>query len=610
MLDRYGAFESFSGVPYHYLYELEGISSKLATRIQSHYSRAYKTYKRYGTDNDNYGFSMLRELRENDDESLKQLSERHICQLIATNPYALTNVRGISFKRADRIALENYGYEDDSPERHEAANIYIAKQKGVMQKWQYKRERDKLGLRSGEHEHDGVIVENGLIWLPSEIEAEETIAKFFESVTHNHVKRDSVGLRAVLHDGLNEEQLKAVELALSETKAMALTGGAGCGKTRVTAAIAEAAKAEGKTLRVMTFAGKAAMRAEEAMREAGVFDVPCSTIHRALGLVGAHSDGELEIFEDIVVLDEASMIPNWLMSAVIKAMPETSTLILVGDPNQLPPIGYGTPFKDYLSLWLPHVHLVKNYRQANQQSIFKFAEAIRTQDPERYEAQPSGVQTHFDIDPNNESFFDAMIKSVEPLGLHEWACVSWTNNIIQAMNLHIQSLLNPQGKTLFRVPCWDLPKQGTRPTLADVRLGDKVLVTDNDAKYGIFNGQTGVVVDYNMNLITLGMGYANALGEPTTVEIAINDAEDLLQLGYCVSVHKSQGSGWEAVILYQPFEVKFEPRKFYYTAATRAKNQLYIVTTMSELEFWRNVCKADNETPSTLLKRMKNRPAA
>ena len=579
-------------VPYTRLTHLEGIAHNLAGRVMRDYNKAYNRYRKYGGD-DEYGFN-----RGLNGYLPPELGEADICKVLAVNPYRLIETRGIGFDKADKIAQQNYDFGRDDPRRHFAGNQHIVSRKGVMPRWQYDRERQKLELRNTEYELDGVIVERGSVWLPAELEAEELVCRFFASVRHNVVfDSNDPGVRAVSGDGLNAEQLEAVRLAVSGVRALSLTGGAGCGKTRTIAAIARAAAAKGKTVRVMAFSGKAAMRAEEAMREDGAGDVACSTIHRALGL--PHWDGE-KLGEDVVILDEASMIPNWLLAAVIRALLPHATLMLVGDPNQLPPIGYGAPFRDYLELWLPHVHLTQNYRQANQQSIFQFAEAIRTQTPEAYRPAASGVQTHYGIDAENEGFFDAIVESVAPLGLHEFQIVTWTNNICQALNLHIQNLLNPHGEKIFDYPCWDLPRERGRAPRADVRVGDKVLVTDNEYEYGVFNGQTGVVTAATYKDLTLDLGHR-------VVVMPIKDAWDLLQLGYTVTVHKAQGSGWEAVIVYQPFEVKFGPRRFYYTSATRAKNQLYLITTMSELEYWRNVCEADNDPVSTLITRSKER---
>lgn len=590
--------------PYRRLCDLEGIGPKIATRIVRHYNKAWNSYTKYSADEEDLGlFTLGSAYGDSGVKAPGELSEWDICVCIQAKPYSLTAVRGVAFGKADTIAQRNFGGHRDAPDRHRAGNRFIAGRKGAMPLWQYRRERQKLELRDDEHEFAGVIVEQGAVWLPAELEAETFLAQFFESVA----EREPSGIvRAVggtlRGEALNAEQLSAVSLALSGVRAMALTGGAGTGKTRTLAAVGKAAAAHGLKMRVMAFSGKAAMRAEEAMREGGALGVECSTIHRALGIQGTYRADTGVLGEEIVVLDEASMIPNWLMAAVVKALKPGATLMLVGDPNQLPPIGYGTPFQDFLALGLPHIHLTQNYRQANQQSIFKLAEAIREQEPELYEPAASGVQAHFQIDPENEQLFDGIIRACAPLGLHEWQAVTWTNAIQQALNLHIQKLMNPHGQRLFDYPCWDL-KEGSFTPRADVRVGDKVMVTDNDYDYEVFNGQMGVITKVTFRTLTLDLGHR-------ILEMDVADARDLLQLGYCCTVHKSQGSGWEAVIVYQPFEVKFQPRRFYYTSVTRAKNQVYLVTPMSEFEFWRNACQSDNDPESTLLGRLRLPPAA
>jgi exodeoxyribonuclease V alpha subunit len=351
----------------------------------------------------------------------------------------------------------------------------------------------------------------------------------------------------------------------------------------------------------MAFAGKAAMRSAEAMREAGVDFVECSTIHRALHLQSQATHPE-SLNEDVIVLDEASMIPNWLMAKVVQALRPTATLLLVGDPNQLPPIGHGTPFQDYLALGLPHLHLVQNYRQAGQVSIHQFAEAIREQNPGLWPGAEQGVQTAFSVDPGDvEGDFNTSVKAAAARhALLEWQVVTWKNETRHQLNQHLQELLNPTaGHPLFTYRLWGVKDEYGRDLDAAVYIGDKVLVTDNDYDYNVFNGQTGIIVAADGRTLTVDF----ADGEPPRV-IDLTDARDLMQLGYAVTVHKAQGSGWETVILYQPEPVTFSPRRFYYTSVTRAKNHVELWTTLSQRAWWTNVLQADNDPDSTLIQRV------
>lgn len=579
------------------LYDLEGIGAKLADRIKRHYNDLRKEHEKYGSHD--HLFTRLNaqpDLFRGSDE----LSEQEVLTLISFDPYRLREVRGINFKRADTIALQNYRIDPNDPRRHEAGNQSIVEQNGPLPVWKLRKEREKLLLRDPELETHGVILDHDLAWLPAELRAEEDLAHLFEDVLTSSNTLTPPDLSALDLGPLNADQARAVQTALSGTRVMALTGGAGTGKTRTTAAIAHAAKRLKKSMRVMAFAGKAAMRSQEAMGEDGVDWIECSTIHRALGLKGPYSHPNA-LEEDIIVLDESSMIPNWLMAKVVKAMRPTATLILVGDPNQLPPIGYGTPFQDYLSLGLPHVHLEINYRQAGQVSIHEFAEAIRQQNPNLFTPSESGVHLRFAINPADaESDFDTTIRhAAETLELHDWQVVTWKNDTRHGLNQHLQELLNPHGTGLFHYRLWGMKDEYGRDQDAEVRIGDKVLITDNDYNTGVFNGQTGVITALEHGELVIDFGPGE--GER---RIPLEDARDLMQLGYAVTVHKAQGSGWDTVILYQPEPVRFSPRRFYYTSVTRAKNAVHFFTTLTSREFWVNAMQADHDPDSTLLQRV------
>lgn len=583
----------------HHIHHLDGIGIKLASRIERHYNDLYQEWKKYGAHDELFtGLITQPGLYQGN----QHLNEQEILTLIESNPYELRNVRGINFKRADAVAMTNYNIKPNDAKRHHAANQSIVEQYGPLQLWKYDKERERLDLRNRQLRLAGVIEDHGRAWLPAELQAEEHLAELFEDVLTSATKltlRDLTGLNL---GNLNDDQMRAVQTALSGTRVMALTGGAGTGKTRTTAAIAHAARATKRTMRVMAFAGKAAQRSQEAMREDGVDWITCSTIHRALSLKGPNTIPN-PLDEDIVVLDEASMIPNWLMAKVVRAMRPTATLLLVGDPNQLPPIGYGTPFQDYLELELPHVHLVQNYRQAGQVAIFEFAEAIRTQNPTLYQPTdpPTGVIPRFGIDTDaaEEEFNQTIKAAAENLEHHEWQAVTWKNDTKDALNQHLQELLNPNAHPVFTYRLWSLEDKNGRYPDASVCIGDKVLITDNDYEFGIFNGQTGLITDSTGSTLTVDLGPGE--GER---EIPIEDARDLMQLGYCVTVHKAQGSGWETIVLYQPEPVRYSPRRFYYTSVTRAKNAVHVFTTLTKRDFWVNALQPDNDVDSTLVQRV------
>lgn len=582
------------------LIHLDGIGHKLADRITRHYNELRREFKRYGAHDHLFAkLASQPDIFHGDEDTL---SENEILTLISFDPYALREVRGINFKRADTIALNNFHVPLDHPMRHAAGNQSIIEQFGPLREYELDKQRDRSGLHNRTHARAGVILDHDRAWIESELNAEQDLAHLFEDVLTSATQHAPADLTNLNLGNLNDDQLKAVATALSGVRTMALTGFAGTGKSRTTAAIAHAAKARRKTMRVMAFAGKAAMRSAEAMLEDGVDWIECSTIHRALQLRSPNTiPAALE--EDIIVLDEASMIPNWLMAKVVQAMHPSSTLVLVGDPNQLPPIGYGTPFQDYLKLGLPHVHLEINYRQAGQVNLQRFAEAIRAQAPDTYQHQEpeSGVHLRFNIDPvTAEAEFNQLIRDAATRLPHfEWQLVTWKNDTKDALNQLVQELLNPNGIPLFTYRLWS--QKDARGNFADagVAVGDKVIVTDNDYDYGVFNGQTGKVTARDGDDLIIDFGPGE--GEKA---IPIDDARDLIQLGYAVTVHKAQGSGWDTVILYQPEPVKFNPRRFYYTSVTRAKNHVHLITTLTRRDFWVNALQPDQTTDSTLIQRV------
>lgn len=577
--------------------DMSGIGPQLASRIERHVNTMHREWRKYGSHDHLFtGLSGQRSLYDQQEG----LTDAEIMQVIERDPYLLCEVRGIGFKRADTIATEDYGIGKDDERRHVAGNQAVISGLGAMPMWKYRKARERLDLYNRDFELAGVTLDHDLVWLPAELAAEEDLATLFEdALTAAPLERRPLPTGLDLGP-INDDQLAAVTLAVDGRRLLALTGGAGTGKTFTVASIAKAVKAQGRRMRVMAFAGKAAQRSAEAMREAGVDFVECSTIHRALALRSQTSYPQ-PLEEDVIVLDEASMAPNWLLAKIVAALKDDATLILVGDPNQLPPIGHGTPFQDYLALGLPHVHLVQNYRQAGQVSIHQFAEAIREQNPGLWAGAEQGVLTAFSVDPGEieTTFNRSILNASEQYQPLEWQVVTWKNDTRHQLNQHLQDLLNPGQRTLFTYRLWGLKDEYGRDMDAAVTVGDKVLVTDNDYDHGVFNGQTGVITDASGDALTLDL----ADGEEPRV-IPIQDARDLIQLGYAVTVHKAQGSGWETVILYQPEPVTFSPRRFYYTSVTRAKNHVELYTTLSQRAWWRNVLQPDNDPDSTLIQRV------
>jgi exodeoxyribonuclease V alpha subunit len=306
---------------------------------------------------------------------------------------------------------------------------------------------------------------------------------------------------------------------------------------------------------------------------------------------------------------------------VIKRLRENAILVLVGDENQLPPIGHGTPFVDLLKHGCPRAHLSRNYRQADQQGILHMAEGLL----DRNRPTPAEcVEMHLGVDPANlETLFDSLITTHGGQQFEDWQVISYQNENAERYNLRAQAIINPGGTPLFEYPLWKLGtgERGRPLHHAEIRTGDKVIVVKNSGLLSIFNGQTGRVIGLvnkpklsnRRNPVTgfweevQGDTMPHLRVEITArmVDIPEDEVEKYLQLGYVITVHKAQGSDWPRVIVMQPGKVRDDTaRKFFYTACTRAKNHLVVVSTLRVVAWWTNAASDAPDVPSSLAKRL------
>lgn len=544
--------------------------------------------------------------------------------MIERNAYTLTQVEGIGFKKADRIALQEFQIGPDDERRHEAGNRYILEQRGVLNLREFTAERAKIELRDPAHLECGVLVEDGLYWLPEELEAELGLERWMRVMPLGEpALAELTEAQAAVCErlSLDDIQQRAVRAILANP-VLCLTGGAGCGKTHVIAAAAQCLAVAGQSVRGMAFAGKAADRMREQFDRYGVM-AEASTIHKALGYTKGGFTVDL-LGERLIVIDESSMLPNWLLWAVVHRLAPGVRLVLVGDPNQLPPIGYGTPFVDLIAHGCPRVHLERNYRQADQQGILHMAEGILYR---RRPAPAACVEMHLGVDQANlEPLFSDLVREHGGQDFEAWQCITYQNENAERYNLAAQAVINPDGQPLFEYPLWKLGTgERNRPLYhAEIREGDKVIVVKNSSTLEIFNGQTGRVIGQTYkakqvqrrNMITGGweiqqgehMQHLRVEITGRMVDIPEDEVEKYLQLGYVITVHKAQGSDWNRVIVMQPGKVRDDTaRRFFYTATTRSKDHLVVVSTLRAVAWWTNAATDAPEEPSSLMRRLERR---
>lgn len=550
--------------------------------------------------------------------------EGHALEAIRLDPYLLMTVPRIGFRIADRVARTHFRASPDSPRRHAAGNRSILEHDGSLPAAKFDAKRAELELYGADLAREGVDEEHGRVWLSDVLAADVEFARWVADLPLGHAPHAKLLLTPeidALVAGLDADQRRAALCAVAgDVPVICLTGDAGTGKTHVIAAAARLARHLGLKMAAMAFAGKAADRIRQALDAAGAgHAVQTGTIHRMLGYNGTFTQ---TLKSDLVVLDECSMIPTTLLWAVVKAMKPGARLILVGDPGQLPPVGHGQPFADLIALGAPRLHLSRNYRQAEQLDIVRFAAAIR----EGREAAPATVELH--VGRELSEVMNAALAPYANAARADWQVITLTNADADEFNLAIQELVNPWGMPLFTYRPY-----GGDPT--EIRVGDKVLVRANDYEYGVFNGQLGTAIDTQVveivrerEAVTLEDfavsedGMVREKREALCVRVRIgtdivaiplDEAPELLKLGYAITVHKAQGSDWDHVVVYQRGPVPFDGQRWWYTSVTRARTRLtiaYEVKAKGDEEhrlatFWLNAHKTLNEGPSIFVGRVK-----
>jgi exodeoxyribonuclease V alpha subunit len=529
---------------------------------------------------------------------------------ICDNPYLIVSEDyGADFFEADTIALD-LGFDSDSPPRISAALIYelvhnlnnghtfIPKDKltvavNTLIGVNHEAIVDALDTLC---EYGDIIIEQIAnvegCYLKHIYEAEEYLAKrILEMVdsnqitikTHNNItKTSSIPYSAT--------QKEAISLA-TKSAILVLTGGPGTGKTTTVSGILEMFDNNGLKTVLCAPTGRAAKRLSELTgRDA-------ATIHRLLG--AGHNDSGKTTFEhdelnqldaDAVIVDECSMIDILLMYALLKAIKPGCRLIMVGDADQLPPVGPGNMFSDVIrSGIIPVIVLSEIFRQSEGSGIIKCAHGINNGEmpdlTEKYtdlffmrrQSEEQIAQTVAELYserlPKNMGIDPSLIQVLSPTRKRGAGTV--------ALNVLLQDKLNPQsiqkgekqfGNFLFRT-------------------GDKVMQIKNNydiiwqspdkrtAGTGIFNGDVGTVreVDHNREAITVDF-------EEKLVTYTFDQLHEL-EPAFAMTVHKSQGSEYHTVILAMTSAAPpLLTRSILYTAITRAKSLLVIVGSVEVMQ--------------------------
>ena len=538
--------------------------------------------------------------------------------VIRANPYRLCeDIEGVGFLTADRIGTA-LGIAPDSEFRIQSALRYVLREMAGAMGHVYMPREELIERTAGMLRVDRELVERGVnqlslrhdlvqvnddttectrVYLPQYDAAEREVAqRLCELMAALAPRKSRSAARDIdkfekKHDiRFSAQQRKAITSAL-ETGVLVITGGPGTGKTTIINCIISLLSAEGEVV-LCAPTGRAAKR----MTEATGFEA--KTIHRLLESGGEEGqfarNQETPIEADVVIVDETSMVDMLLMRSLLRAIEPGTRLLLVGDADQLPSVGAGNVLGDILASGVvPQVRLTDIFRQDEASRIVVNAHRINHGKMpllnekgtdfffERKEGFQLAAQTIVQLVtqrlpkflkfPEEERLARASraIQVLAPAKKGE--CGVW------ALNTMLQAALNP--------PAPGKPALRYGETM--FRLGDKVIQTRNDYQIewrrhtpagwedgeGVFNGDVGyiIAVDEEEHCLTV------LFDEDKEVEYQSAQLENL-ELAYCLSVHKSQGSEFPVVVM----PVAGGPpmlltRNLFYTALTRARSLVVLV---------------------------------
>ncbi|UYB42338.1 ATP-dependent RecD-like DNA helicase [Streptomyces sp. Je 1-4] len=371
---------------------------------------------------------------------------------------------------------------------------------------------------------------------------------------------------------LAPEQQQAVRLALTQ-KVAVLTGGPGCGKSFTVRSVVELARAKKATVVLAAPTGRAAKRLSE------LTGAEASTVHRLLELKpggDAAYDADRPLDADLVVVDEASMLDLLLANKLVKAVPPGAHLLLVGDVDQLPSVGAGEVLRDLLdgSGPVPAVRLTRIFRQAQQSGVVTNAHRINSGVP----PLTSGMTDFFlfaeeDAEEAGRLTVDVVARRIPAkFGLDPRRDVQVLTPMHRgpagagALNGLLQQAVTPARP--------DLPERRFGGRV--FRVGDKVTQIRNNyekGNNGVFNGTVGVVtaLDCDEQRLTV------RTDEDEEVPYDFDELDELAH-AYAVTIHRSQGSEYPAVVI--PVTTSawmMLQRNLLYTAVTRAKRLVVLV---------------------------------
>lgn len=560
----------------------------------------------------------------------KYSNPQKVIEIVKNNPYQLSfDVEGIGFKTADDIALKG-GIKRTDPDRIKGYINYILNEQAqegnsfitsgeltsfVFEEFGgkenilevYKDENDNI-IGNNINEAIKGLKDNGIIqieendsksqrrvYLTKYYRLEEEIAKHLKRIAkaENKFKYDDweeILKQQEIKQGwtFTEEQRTGIKLGLDEQVCF-ITGGAGTGKSSLVSGILESLK--NYTFAQTALAGKASARLQEVTGEEGY------TIHRLLGFkppYGFAFNEDNPLTYDIIILDEISLVGGEIFLSLLKAIPNGTKLIILGDMGQLPSIGcMNLAFDLYNSNFITTIELTKVHRQAQKSGIITDSLKLRNQIPVLDKNFVGEVvhgelqDMYYDISDTTEStrskvmkwfkekYDSEIVKNIMDIQIL-CPCKDRGDSSVFNLNLDIQNYINPPSPDKKEIVVKQSKDKGYT-----LREGDKVMCIKNNYKVmgehktGVFNGWCGIlteITDYGFHKVYIPMIH-------DTMIFSTSDLINGVILGYASTVHKYQGSS--ARIIIGAFDNTTPPmmrtKELLYTLWTRAEKECITV---------------------------------
>lgn len=587
------------------LAEIKGISERKAQEIAQQ-TEEKRELRQAMIFLQNYGISLSLAVK------IYQTYQLDMYRIIQENPYRMAeDVTGVGFKIADEIA-HRVGIHLDSDFRIRSGIMYVLQQASLEghtylpEELLTRRACELLGVdASGVEKHYmDMAIDRKLILKQSEAEVQIYASTFYYMELNVAVMLRELNVKYDFSETAVEQRIRKIEqlseMELDEMQRTAvkeavrsgllvITGGPGTGKTTTINTIIQYFESEGMDIALAAPTGRAAKRMSETT------GYEAKTIHRLLELSGGmdeHAGFERNeqnpLETDVIIIDEMSMVDITLMHNLLKAVVAGTRLILVGDVNQLPSVGPGCVLKDIIDSHACNVvRLNRIFRQASESDIIVNAHKINRGEPvsldnksrdffflKRYDANviiSICIQLIRQKLPKyvNASPFDIQVLTPMRKGLLG----------VERLNTILQQYLNPpdgkkaereHGQTIFRVGDKVMQIKNNYQAEWEIRSRYNIPI---EKGLGVFNGDMGIVREINSFSETLTVEYE----ERRMVEYPFKEL-DQLDLAYAITIHKSQGSEYPAVII--PLLTgprMLMNRNLLYTAVTRARKCVTLV---------------------------------